>query len=161
MTPMGIIESLRESGFVDGMADEDLMQMSSIAEHVEYPCGKVIFRDGDPATHVYIICDGKVSLEICGPGVGCRRILTVTGGELLGWSPALEQSRMTATARTLTPVTAVEVSGQQLLTLCEHNPRFGYVFMRRTALELARRLTATRMQLLDLFAGKFTTPTAG
>ena len=42
----------------------------------------------------------------------------------------------------------------QIVTMCEHDPRFGYVFMRRAALALAKRLSATRMQLLDVFGGQ-------
>ena len=77
--------------------------------------------------------------------------MTVGPGELLGWSPLLEQTRLTASARTMTPVEAIELQGGQLLALCHHDPRFGYVFMRRAALALAKRLNATRMQLLDVF----------
>ena len=111
----------------------------------------VIFREGDVAEHIYLITQGNVSLEICAPSVGCRRILTVGKGELLGWSPVLEQPRLAATARTLSPTKAAKISGGQILALCEHNPRLGFEFMRRAALALAKRLNATRVQLLDVY----------
>ena len=38
---------------------------------------------------------------------------------------------MTATARVLEPTTLLVLDARQLVTLCEHNPRFGYEFMRR------------------------------
>jgi CRP-like cAMP-binding protein len=83
--------------------------------------------------------------------MGCKRLQTIGQGELLGWSPVLGLSNMTATARVLEPSTLVVLDAKQLVTLCEHNARFGYEFMRRTALALSHRLSATRLQLLDVF----------
>ena len=94
---------------------------------------------------------GASTLELCTAGEGCTRLQTVGPGELLGWSPVLGLSEMTATARVIEPTTLVVVDAKQLVTLCEHNPRFGYEFMRRTALALSQRLSATRLQLLDVF----------
>ena len=89
--------------------------------------------------------------------VGSRKILTVGEGELLGWSPVLEQARLAATARAQADTQVVKISGQQVLTMCEHNPRFGYDVMRRAALALAKRLSATRMQLIDVYGDQMPT----
>jgi CRP-like cAMP-binding protein len=151
MSEQSILESVRDLGFLHGIADEYLREIAAVARLVEFPEGQLVFREGEPPSSVFLICSGTVSLEISAPGMGCRRIFTVGEGELLGWSALLEQTLRMATARTLTPVRAVELSGSQLLTLCEHNPRFGYELMRRVALQLAMRLSATRMQLLDMF----------
>jgi hypothetical protein len=51
----------------------------------------------------------------------------------------------------LEPTTLLILDARQLVTLCEHNPRFGYEFMRRTALALSQRLSATRLQLMDIY----------
>jgi CRP-like cAMP-binding protein len=148
---------LCEIGFFHGLAEEHLDKLAEVARVVDFPEGKVIFREGDPASSIYLLVSGTVSVELCAPGVGCRRILTASAGDLLGWSPVLEQARLTATARTMSPVRALQISGGQLLTICEHNPRLGYAFMRRTALALAKRLSATRMQLLDVFGNEMPT----
>jgi CRP-like cAMP-binding protein len=154
MTDLDLLQTLRETGFLQGVDEEYLAQIAAIAKCVDFPVGKVIFREGETASQIYFVVSGSVSLEICAPGVGCKRILTVRDGDLLGWSPVLEQSRVTATARTLSPTRAVEINAGQILTLCEHNPRFGYIFMRRAALALAKRLSATRLQLLDVYGSE-------
>ncbi len=143
--------ALRESGFLTDASEEHLSSLASIAKPVSFAKDTVIFREGDVATEVYIILSGNVSLEICAPGIGCRRIMTLDGGDLLGWSPVLEQMRLTATARAVTPIAAIALNGRQLLTQCEHDTSLGYDFMRRAALAMGKRLTATRMQLLDVF----------
>ncbi|MEQ8789621.1 MAG: cyclic nucleotide-binding domain-containing protein [Pirellulaceae bacterium] len=147
----GNLEVLRRLRVLEGLDDEHLTLLAAVAEEVSYPAGAVIFREGELARDIYLIVDGSVSLEVCGASVGCRRILTVTEGELLGWSPVLEQTRLSATARALEPTRAVRLSGKQVLTLCEHDARFGYEFMRRAALALANRLNATRLQLLNVY----------
>jgi CRP-like cAMP-binding protein len=157
MTDENVLNALRNVSFLDGFAQEHLEKLAESARLVEFPEGKTIFREGEPASRIYLIVAGEVSLEICAPGVGCRRVHTVRNGELLGWSPVLEQTRLTATARTLTATRAIELNGAQVLALCEHDPCFGYEFMRRTARALERRLDTTRMQLVDAFGAEMPT----
>jgi CRP-like cAMP-binding protein len=147
----GVLDVLRSLRVLEGLGDEHLRQLAALAQETTFPAGADVFREGDAAADVYLIVEGSVSLEICAAAVGCRRILTVGEGEILGWSPVLEQERLTATARTLDATRAVKLSGKQILTLCEHDTRFGYEFMRRVALALAHRLNATRMQLLNVY----------
>ena len=151
MNDADIVALMREINFLDEVSDENMAALAAITRLVEFPEAQVLFREGDVTDDIYIVVDGQVSLEICASGVGCRRIMTVSSGELLGWSPLLEQARLTATARTIAPTSALQISANQILTLCEHNPRFGYEFMRRMALALAKRLSAARIQLLNVY----------
>lgn len=145
------LDDLRRLHVLKGLGDEHLEQLAGIAQQASFPAGVTVFREGEPATEVYLVLEGNVSLEICAAGVGCRRILTVGEGELLGWSPVLEHTLLTATARTLSPVRALKIHGKQILALCEHDTQFGYELMRCVALALAHRLSATRMQLLNVY----------
>lgn len=151
MTQKELVSILREIRFLHGVSDEHLEQIAEVAKLVEFPEHHVVFREGEPTANVYLVIEGKVSLEICAPARGCQQILTVGTGELLGWSPLLEQTHSTATARTITPTRAVAINGGQVLTLCEHDPMLGFEFMRHTCLALAQRISATRMQLLDVY----------
>lgn len=146
-----VLETLRGLHFDPEASSDYLEKLAAIAEFADLEQDMVIFREGDAPTHLYLIVNGAVALEIGIPGQPPKRIHTVGETELLGWSPILNGERMTATARTLQPTRAIKIGGQQLLAVCEHDPKFGYEFMRRTALALAKRLTATRMQLLDVY----------
>lgn len=154
MTQSFVTETLRTIHFLRDLPDELIEPLADIAKIVECSPGTVIFRQGDAAATLYLIVQGNVSLEICAPGVGCKRILTVGQGDLLGWSPVLEHSRMTATARTISEAEMVALSGPQVLALCEQNPQLGYEFMKRAARALAKRLNATRLQLLDVYGAQ-------
>lgn len=153
MEKQQILNILREVNFLQDVDDEHLDKLAEIAQLVSYDENVVVFRDGDPAENIYFVTSGGVSLEMCAPGSGCRRILTMGPGELVGWSAVLGQSRLTATARAMNSTSLVQVHAGLLHTLCEHDTALGYEIMRRTALALAKRLSATRIQLLDLYGG--------
>jgi CRP-like cAMP-binding protein len=145
-----IVGALREMKFFEGIAPDHLQRLAAIARVVEFPARHDIFREDDPAREVYLITRGHVSLVICAPGVGCRQLMDVSDGELIGWSPLVGHSRLSDTARTLTPTSAIAMQGAQILELCTQYPEFGYDFMHRTAEALAARLIATRLQLLKM-----------
>ena len=151
MSKDNLIETLREIRFLHDIGPMRLEQIAKIARLRDFNHGDVVFRQGDAAQHIYLIVHGNVSLEICAAGTGCKQILTLGPGELLGWSSVLEQTCYTARARALEATRLVEINVAQLLTMCSHDPQFGYELMHRTALALAKRLSATRMQLLNVY----------
>ena len=83
------------------------------------------------------------------PGHEPARLQTAGPGELLGWSPVLGLGPMTATARTLTPCRLIAIDAGRIVELGKQDPLFGNEFLRRTAIALAKRLNATRLQLLE------------
>jgi CRP-like cAMP-binding protein len=148
-----LIDTLREIRFLHNIGPMHLEQIAKISRIKDLKNGEVVFRQGDPAQFVYLVVSGSVSLEICAAGAGCKQILTLAPGELLGWSSVLEQLSYTARARAVGDTKLVEVNIAQLLALCDSDPQFGYALMRQVALALAKRLSATRMQLLDVYGG--------
>ncbi len=149
-----LMDSLRAVRFLNEVPDRFLESLVPAAQMVALPAGALVFRHGDTAASTYLVVEGEVALEICAPAVGCKRILTIGPGELLGWAPVLRQPRMTATARVLADLLAIRLDSQKVLEICDSEPRFGYEFMKRTALALAKRLNATRLQLLDVYGSQ-------
>jgi len=142
---------LRSLTFLAPATDEELQLLIPAAQIEEYPAGASIFREGDHLNHIFILTSGTVSLEINGPDHRQRRIQTLSAGELLGWSPLLGSGAMTAGARAVTQVRVVALNARAILDICEQDPRFGFLFMKRAATAIAARLNATRLQLLDVY----------
>lgn len=151
MTDSATLEALREIQFLKNISPELLSQLAAISRILDLPGGTVIFRQGDPARTIYLVCDGRVSIELCASGIGCQQVMTAGPGELLGWSPVLEQARFTATTRTLEPTRLIEIDGAGALATWKRAPELGYEFMRKAAIALAKRLNATRLQLLNVY----------
>ena len=144
-------EALKALAFFTPATDAELGLLVPVARFVQYTAGAVLFRAGADLFDVFIVTAGTVALEVTGPDHRPRRFQTVTAGELLGWSPLLGGGPMTATARAVTDVRVVALDAEAVLDACERDPWFGYLFMRRTAAAIAARLSATRLQLLDVY----------
>jgi CRP-like cAMP-binding protein len=145
------VERLEEVEFLHDIALSYLKQIAPLAEVKEYRPNTFIFREGDVGRFIYLVADGHVALEVGVPGQGAVQIDTVGVGELLGWSPVLGTGPMTASARTVTPCQLIALDAARLSALCARNPTFGMEFIRRMASVLARRLSSTRMQLVDFY----------
>jgi CRP/FNR family transcriptional regulator, cyclic AMP receptor protein len=147
----GVLKSL---AFLAGATDDEVRQLLPAARIEEYPQDANLFREGDVLGHVFVVVTGTAALAISGRDRRPRRFQTVGPGELLGWSPLLGPGPMTAAARALTAVRVVVLDARAILDVCEQDPRFGYNFMRRTAATIAGRLSATRLQLLDVYGAE-------
>lgn len=158
MTPAVTAEFLKSLAFLAPATEGELRLLAPTTRAESHAAGSVIFREGDRLTQVFVVTAGTVALEVNGRDHRPQRFQTVGPGELLGWSPLLGPGAMTATARALTDVSAVSIDAAAVLALCEQDPRFGFQFMRRTAAAIAARLSATRLQLLDVYRHELPVP---
>lgn len=152
------LESLKSLAFLAPATDDELRRFISIARAEQHSAGAVLFREGDHLPHVFVVTAGTVALEVSGTDHRPRRFQTVGPGELLGWSPLLGPGPMTASARALTDAAVLAFDATAILALCEQDPQFGFRFMRRTAAAIAARLSATRLQLLDVYRHELPVP---
>jgi CRP-like cAMP-binding protein len=148
MVPLHVLDKL---AFFEGFPPDYLKPLVGVAKVVELPADEVVFSEGQKSPNIFVVIEGKVALEIWVTGHGATTIQTVGPGRLLGWTPILSHGMMTATARVVEPCRLVAFNAMQVLEACGQNPKFGMEFMRRTALALARRLSATRLQLLEVY----------
>jgi CRP-like cAMP-binding protein len=144
--------ALNEHVFVVGLPPHIVAGLTPLAVRREFSPRTVIFREGADCDDLYLIESGRVALDLLVPGRGPVRILTIGPGELLGWSALFGEGPMTATATALEPTAAYALSGSKLRSFCDKNHEAGYRIMKQVSLSLSQRLTATRLQLLDLFA---------
>jgi CRP-like cAMP-binding protein len=145
---MVVLDTLDGLTFCRDFPEEYRKRIASAGQVREYPAGAYIFREGQSSSHVYLVAEGEVGLEVTLPDHEPAQLQTAGPGELLGWSPVLGLGLMTASARTLTPCRLVAIDADRIRGLSREDPLFGIEFLRRTAIALARRLNATRLQLL-------------
>lgn len=138
--------------FASGWAEEILEELAAISRVVDFPAGATLFTQGSKHPDLYLICSGRVALDMHVPARGSVRILTLGQGELLAWSALIGDGHMTAKATSLDPVHLIAIDGLALLALCQRRPDIGFQVMQQLSWSLAHRLTATRLQLLDLLA---------
>jgi CRP-like cAMP-binding protein len=152
---MVLLDDLESIAFLRELAPAHLQKLSALARLKEVEAEGLIFGEGEHSPYIYLVLEGEVGLEIRVPRFGGLEVLTLGPGELLGWSPVLGGSPMTATARATTRCRLAAFNAEQVLALAEHDPRFGMEFFRGTSAALAERLYATRQQIANAGRGKF------
>lgn len=158
MAELSVRELLEESAFAQAIPEKAIGELAKIAQVQAFPAHTLLFREGDEHRWIYLICRGDVVLDMHVPRRGDVRILSLGSGDLLGWSPIVGDNVMTARATTQSPTTAITIPADELRRLCRADHEIGYHMMEQVAGAMSRRLLATRLQLLDLFAE--TTPDA-
>jgi CRP-like cAMP-binding protein len=145
----GVLGELR---FSADMPTDVVEQLAAESTLEQITAGAVIFREGKKNDNLYLVRTGRLALEMNVPGRGAVRILTLGPGEMAGWSALLGQGHMTASAVAVEDTEVVVAPADKLRELSETSRDFGFYLMRHMAAALSKRLVATRLQLLDLFA---------
>lgn len=146
------LELLKTVRLLQAIPERLLAKLAQMATVEWAAANRVLFTEGALCDCMYFVVDGLVALDMYVPRRDPTRILTVGPGEVLAWSALLSDQRMTATATVLEDSRLVALAAGPLRQLCDADHEIGSVLMRAMALALSRRLLATRLQLLDLFA---------
>ncbi len=149
--PPPALALMKAAGFLKELSREDLEKVANLAAVEQRDRGVVLFREGAESDTLYLVVEGRVALDMHVPRRGQVRILTIGPGEILAWSALLTDQRMTAMATIVEAATLVAFPAGELQSLCDADRDVGYAVMRRMAVAVARRLLATRLQLLDLY----------
>ena len=148
---MLVLDKLDKLNFCKGMSIDYQRRLFAAGEFKTYQPGERLFFEGQSSKNTYLLAEGEVVLETTIPGQDPIPLQTVGPGELLGWSPVLGLGVMSATARAVTPCHVLALNADRILSQADEDPKFVLEFMRRVAITLARRLNATRLQLLDAY----------
>lgn len=120
--------------------------VSDIAE------GTTIISEGVPCPSIGVVVSGRIAIRMSLPGGAERTILTVEPGDVFGWSAVLPPAVATASAVAIAPTRAVIFDGEDLRAAFASDPDLAAAVYSRLLASVARRLVATRTQLLDLYA---------
>jgi len=141
---------LKKHPFFKGINPSFLRLIAGCAVNTRFDKGKYMFHEGARARRFYIIRSGKVALEICGHGKTCITVQHLGEDEVLGWAWLFPPYRWTATARVISPVSAVALDGECLRKKCEKDHDLGFELMKRFFQIVNQRLAHSRMQLIDM-----------
>ena len=143
---------LAKHAFFEGLDAAYLKLLVGCASNVRFPAGSYIFRQGEEASHFYLIRQGRVALEIYAPHRPSIVVETLDGDDILGWSWLIPPYRWRFDARVVEATRAVALDGKCLRAKCEEDHDLGYELLKRFAHIVTERLQATRLQLLDVYA---------
>lgn len=145
-------DELAAHAFLRGVPAPLLAPLASASTPVTMPEGRRVFEEGATAAKFWLIRHGQVALDIHVPGRPKVLVETLGDGDLLGLSWLSPPLPWQFGAVALADTTAYELDGVAVLAACDRDPALGYLLLRRTMAAASRRLQATRVRLLDVYA---------
>ena len=103
------------------------------------------------ASHLGIVVTGRVALRLRVPERGPTTILTIEPGDVVGWSAVVPPHRASDTAVAMLPTELLLIDAAALRAELAADCELASAVYRSVLEAVARRLTGTRLQLMDLF----------
>ena len=104
----------------------DIRQLFDASDNVEeYQTGDVIFREGDPAHHMYVVLQGDIELRVDDRPVGRSR-----AGDIMGEMAIVGSHKRTATAVAASPCRLAPVTERRFVLLVQEQPYFALHVMK-------------------------------
>ncbi len=147
-----LVMALSSSWFGGGLPPDAIERLASIATIREVSPDTELFHEGQVTDSMSIVLAGRVALRTLVPERGMVTILTVEPGDIVGWSAIVPPHRATSVGIAIEPVSLLEFPGERLRSLLRADNALAASVYPRVLQAVSRRLAATRLQLLDLFA---------
>lgn len=154
---------------------EKLPLIKSLASEVEIQPNEVVFQEGDPADHCYIILDGNVELSILHQDQKVefslkheeyvrKEVKTVEknvvvdclgSGDCFGWTALVEPHLSTATATSVLRTKALKIAGKDFLPVLEKDPELGFSVNQAICEIVYSRLSHRTKKLIEVWVDNY------
>jgi len=142
---------LKQHPFLAGMTDSQIELLVGCASNVKFNIGDYVSREGQPAKRFFFVRHGRLALELMTHDRGPMVIETLTEGDVLGWSWLFPPHVWHFDVKAVELTRAIAMDGECLRNKCEEDHELGYEIMKRFSHVMVNRLSATRLQLLDIY----------
>ena len=122
--------------------DTDVQWLASKGSKMVFAPGSVLIRQGSPIEHLYILLDGRLSVE-----VGKTQVATLMAGEVVGEISFVDSRPPLASVIAQLPSIVLAIEKSLLKQKLDSDGQFGTRFYRAIALFLADRLRTTTGRL--------------
>jgi signal transduction histidine kinase len=130
------------------LKEDELQEIADLSRFSTYPANHILCHEGAFEDVMYIIAEGKVIITQKMDEEGGERILRVGGkGDLVGEMALIQNAPRSATVRTTSPCTMLEMGKNDFETILSRSPRMANDIIRIT---LDRLRENDRMAIEDL-----------
>jgi CRP-like cAMP-binding protein len=142
---------LGDTWFGAGLPVTARADLAVIGTVEDVPEGQILVREGHPCESMGVLVTGRIGIRLGLPGLEDRTVLTIEPGDIFGWSAVVPPSIATSTCIATTPSRVIMFDGVGLGAALATDCELAAVVYQRVLIAVARRLSATRVQLLDLY----------
>lgn len=147
-----VVEILKRCEVFLGLTDDELEKIATLTSCQErsYEAGEFILREGEEASDLYVLVEGRVRLtmKLTGGQGGKEEIVDrVTKGGVLGWSVLVAPHILTRSASCAVPCKVLSINGLELRQFLDKEPHIGYEVAKGLLDVIASRLMNTQRLL--------------
>ena len=152
MESVSTMEILRKTPLTAGLGHPERRRLAALCRVRTANSGEVLLCEGSETTQLGVVRSGRVALRLQVPGRGSPTVLTVEADDVFGWSAVVPPYRATSTAIAIEHSELLVFEARALRDALEEDEDLAAALYPRLLRAVARRLEATRLQLLDVFA---------
>ena len=129
---------IKMSDFFMGMGKQFTVEVLDIAEKLFQDEGDILFHEGEPAKHFFVLLKGRVQLSLgeTGPVVYMVR----HPGEIIGWSGLIGRDHYSASGECMQETNLLKFDRDDFLDILKKYPQNEALLFRRLAEMLGNRL---------------------
>ena len=161
--------------FFENVEPNTMETLDRASETIEFAAGEVIFHFNEPATHLYGLIEGEVSLNVVYTDKVLKtevefeeaiqaRIVeteksivvdTVLPGQVFGWASVVGKPRRTVTACCIERCRLFALPASELKKMFEADNTLGYVLMTKMSDIISKRLQKRTEKLIEAWVEAF------
>lgn len=136
--------------FCTGLDAGHVRALADGAAFLAFTAGSFVLRRGHDATHLHLITDGLVALELAEDGQQAVVVETLQAGDTMGWSWLYPHRSWSFDARCVTDVRTVSVDADHLRRLMDADPALDREVGLRVGRLVVDRLLHTQRRALEV-----------
>ena len=145
-----ILNILKKTPFFSDLTKKELKKIGLIMYERNYEPGEYLFKEGNPASAMFIIRSGTISVELKTEAGVKECYATLMSGDFTGEISLIEESTRSASAKCTSKATVLIIFRHDLYDFIQREPSLGNKILRSLAIMISKRLTETNNELLKL-----------
>ena len=129
-------------------AQVDLLK--PLFEQVICPPDTTVFEQGERASYLYLLIKGEVAIRYKPYDGSVITLTRLRAGDVFGWSAVVGSTHYTSSIVSETPIEALRIRGNHLLTLVREHPETGKIIVNRLASVVSSRWENAHEQVQSL-----------
>jgi CRP-like cAMP-binding protein len=143
------VEDLRDFKIFEELNDRELEVIAKVAKVEELGKGAQLTRAGAPATNLYLVKLGLVTIMAPNPTGSEVAVDEVGPGQVVGWSALTGPYIYTASTVTADKATLIVISGNKLREIFEVNNHIGYRVLKGMGAVISRRISMLENKVVE------------
>jgi CRP-like cAMP-binding protein len=150
MTTLDLVATIDATWFGAGLSERSRERLAALSNEREVPGGTCLLAEGSETRELGVVLSGRVALQADVHGQGVVTLMTVEAGDIYGWSAILPPFVATSTVVAVDRARVLTFDGAPLRAALRSDHELAANLYQQVLEAVARRLVATRHQLLDL-----------